>query len=509
MREGVGDRPKPIVIAFFAVSVLVFSSVVPAAVRANANTSSSSNSVVQPASFGRIFPSNSIASDSENKPEIPNVLVSKGCLISINGMFLPGNAETVQAIDPTNGNIYEAWMGCNGIGFARSTDGGKTFQQSFEISGSDNSAVSNSWDPALAVSRDGILYLSFMFQNFGTPFIGGTPHVAVSHDHGASFSTPSKVGPVAPTEFSDRGFIAVGGNGVLYETWDYAPDASVFVVNPCIVAGVLTGCFVAGDLNCVIARSVDGGKTWSAPTPVSLDFPLGGSLGGIPIVEPNGQVDVLYISFKTLPDLTLVQGFEYFTTSADGGQTWSPRVRLAAPDRSFGDLSADWWIPFSFSRSSSGILYASFDTQSGGRDSPWITFSQDDGKTWVTPIRVTPVSNPNLNIMVEVSAADNGKAFVAWVAISPGFQWSVFAAIFTVSGNHAHLSTPVRISNQFGLSGVWGGDTIGVNSLGNIGQNDDTENDGGENNVVVSWGYGVTISGVSASQIFAAALHLP
>jgi hypothetical protein len=38
------------------------------------------------------------------------------------------NAEVEQATDVVNGKcVYEAWIGCGGIGFARSTDGGKTF----------------------------------------------------------------------------------------------------------------------------------------------------------------------------------------------------------------------------------------------------------------------------------------------------------------------------------------------------------------------------------------------
>ena len=37
------------------------------------------------------------------------------------------NAEVETATDPRTGVLYEAWIGCRGIGFARSTDGGKTF----------------------------------------------------------------------------------------------------------------------------------------------------------------------------------------------------------------------------------------------------------------------------------------------------------------------------------------------------------------------------------------------
>src|SRR5437870_10026772 len=37
------------------------------------------------------------------------------------------NAEVEQAADVKLGYVYETWMGCRGIAFARSTDGGRTF----------------------------------------------------------------------------------------------------------------------------------------------------------------------------------------------------------------------------------------------------------------------------------------------------------------------------------------------------------------------------------------------
>jgi hypothetical protein len=37
------------------------------------------------------------------------------------------NAEVEQAVDSKLGYVYEDWMGCKGIGFARSTDGGRIF----------------------------------------------------------------------------------------------------------------------------------------------------------------------------------------------------------------------------------------------------------------------------------------------------------------------------------------------------------------------------------------------
>jgi hypothetical protein len=37
------------------------------------------------------------------------------------------NAEVEQAVDARLGYVYDEWMGCRGIAFARSTDGGRTW----------------------------------------------------------------------------------------------------------------------------------------------------------------------------------------------------------------------------------------------------------------------------------------------------------------------------------------------------------------------------------------------
>src|SRR5256885_334050 len=56
------------------------------------------------------------------------------------------NAEVEQAVDRSNGYIYETWMGCRGIAFTRSIDGGRTFESPTYVPGSTGSNV-NAWDP--------------------------------------------------------------------------------------------------------------------------------------------------------------------------------------------------------------------------------------------------------------------------------------------------------------------------------------------------------------------------
>ena len=78
----------------------------------------------------------------------PIVTVSNGC----SGQ----NQEVVAAAD-TSGDVYQAWIGCGGIGFARSTNGGSSYNAPITMSGS-----SGAWDPALAVAPNGTVYVAFM-----------------------------------------------------------------------------------------------------------------------------------------------------------------------------------------------------------------------------------------------------------------------------------------------------------------------------------------------------------
>jgi hypothetical protein len=71
------------------------------------------------------------------------------------------NAEVEQAVDARLGYVYEEWMGCRGIAFARSADGGRTWGAPVSLPGTVGSNL-NTWDPAVAVAPDGTVYASFM-----------------------------------------------------------------------------------------------------------------------------------------------------------------------------------------------------------------------------------------------------------------------------------------------------------------------------------------------------------
>src|SRR5881296_165390 len=114
------------------------------------------------------------------------------------------NAEVEQAVDATLGYVYETWMGCRGIAFARSTDGGLTFDTPISVPDSTGSNY-NSWDPAVAVGPDGTVYATFMLTHGAQWY----PVVAASFDRGVTFPQVTELIPPDPKNWGDRPFIAV------------------------------------------------------------------------------------------------------------------------------------------------------------------------------------------------------------------------------------------------------------------------------------------------------------
>ncbi|MDA4130931.1 MAG: glycoside hydrolase [Thaumarchaeota archaeon] len=394
------------------------------------------------------------------------------------------NAEVEQVVDPVLHYVYELWMGCTGIGFARSTDGGFHFEPAISLK--ETGGTANSWDPALTVSSSGIVYTAFMRFWNGFTF----PVVEASFDHGKSFSQVSFLIPPKHNNWGDRDFIAVSPHGRIYVTWDYGPSAKA-IKYICSPGGSCA--FLAGDLNAVIQWSDDGGKTWSKIVPINPNFPAGGGDSAPLVVEPNGRVDVLYQGYKvTNPkNFTLAPAHPFFTYSPDGGQTWAKPVRVG-PAHPTMDL-VEWWIDGALSTDAAGNLYATWDTQANlqgtGQDIGWLAYSIDHGLTWSAPARMTP-DNDHAAHIIEVAGGSSGLAYVGWLSNSSSGRWTQYMTVFKIGMG---VITPIiQVSKFSGNPNVWPGDTFGISTLS-------------ENDVVISWGGAIPGSN-QKSQIFTAVL---
>jgi hypothetical protein len=394
------------------------------------------------------------------------------------------NAEVEQAADARLGYVYEVWMGCRGIGFARSADAGRSFGTPISVPGSVGSNV-NTWDPAVAVAPDGTVYASFMIAK-GSQWY---PVVAASFDHGASFTQVSALVPPDPKNWGDRDFIAVGPDGTLYLTWDYGPERTSLSYL-CSASGSCA--FATGDLNVVIQKSADHGKTWSPMSYISPGFPASGGDSAPLVVEPSGRIDVLYQGYQvtSTTTYTLDPAYSYFTSSADQGKTWSAPVLVGAQA---GTMSlAEWWIDGDIAMDAAGNLYATWDTQGNNADGTpddigWLSFSTDHGAHWSAPAQA-PQDRLNVPHIMEVTGGGAGIAYVAWLSDSNPQGYAEYLRAFSVT--RGWLSEPVQVSGQFGDASVWPGDTFGISTLA-------------PGQIALSWGSATPAAG-KKSDIFAA-----
>lgn len=381
-----------------------------------------------------------------------------------------GNGEVETAVDRRLGYVYAEWMGCQSfptddMGFARSTDGGRTFQPAIELPGR-NSPLGSVWDPSVAVAPDGTVYAAFMgsfYTDQTDTNFEVVPEVAVSFDHGATFTRLTKLNVPGVDQWGDRDFIAVGPDGTVYVTWDYGPSYSE-VVSGCAANG---SCYYTnGDLNGVIEKSTDQGKTWSTLRPFSPGFPDGGVVGAPIVVEPNGRIDILYLAHPTDPQtLALSPGQEYFTSSTDGGTTWSAPVVVG---RDAGSTALPtWWIDGSIAFDQGGNLYATWDTQGTNPDGTpndigWLSYSTDNGAHWSAPQKV-PGEQVNAPHIVQVTGGPAGIAYAGWLTDSDPRGYAMFLRSFSIG--RGWLTAPFQVSTAFGDPTIWPGDTFGLSTV--------------------------------------------
>lgn len=434
------------------------------------------------------------ASDVTYTASGPNVLVS-----NCSGQ----NAEVEQAVDRTLGYIYEEWMGCGGIAFARSTDGGRTFSAPIAPPGSVGSDF-NSWDPALAVGPDGTVYAAFMRAKNSQWY----PVVDASFDHGQTFAQSVPLIPPDSKNWGDRDFIAVGPatasnpKGTIYVTYDYGPERTS-VTFICSSSGSCA--FLTGDLNVVLQQSTDGGLTWSPMSYVSPGFPASGGDSGPMVVDSSGAIDVLYQGYQIYNTTTYAMNpaYSYFTSSSGctvtsldrGGLScnWSAPVQVGGTQS--GTMSLwEWWIDGDIGIDAGGNLYATWDTQVGSldgstwtSDTGWLSYSRNGGKTWSRAVQVPPENGAFPHIM-EVAGGGAGIAYVTWLSSSNGIGYAEYLRTYAIGSGWLPIagatgpdtSTYTVSGSLFGSTSVWPGDTTGISAL--------PATSASPAQVIVSWG---------------------
>jgi hypothetical protein len=312
----------------------------------------------------------------------------------------PGTRQNETTVAACGGTLVAAWNDISdddtGVGFARSTDGGVTWDDRGVVA--DPPGQQSVFDPVVTADSDCNFFL-ITSSNNNT----GGPNAIWSYkstDGGTSFGAPVMVGASGTTEvFDDKPWAAVdtsGGpnDGNLYVCWgQYSP----------------------GFVDVRLARSTNGGASFLPSVSIENPEQLGVNMCQV-AVGPNGEVYVAWVA--AAPYSVRIR------RSDDGGQTFGP-ARTAAVAETPGRLEKCLWlvkngsvrVPSTIMLAvdpGDGDLYVVWTDGRGDHGDVMIARSHDRGGHWSQPLRVNDDSTDNDQFLPAVAVDANGVVQVMW-----------------------------------------------------------------------------------------------
>ncbi len=205
-----------------------------------------------------------------------------------------GSLDLAQARD---GTLYAAWTEYEGaLWLSRSTDGGRGFSRPRRVVGRDHAGPARG--PSLAAGDAGTVYVAWS--------VGDAPaadiYIARSDDAGRSFGPPTVA--FASPGHADAPRLARGREGTVHLVYGESP----------------TGLF--GRYRILYTRSTDGGRRFSEPRPISDPMPPGFQSAGFPSLAIDGD-ERLFVLWELFPHpATRPRGLG-FTVSSRGGRVFA------------------------------------------------------------------------------------------------------------------------------------------------------------------------------------------
>ncbi len=240
-------------------------------------------------------------------------------------VYAQGGDKQWMRIDRTEGgigegNIYAIWNQsysiCDPGFFTRSTDGGDTYEECTDFTGSPY------WG-TLAVDGDGNLYSVGASWNYDIMITKST----TAQIPGGTITWGSPV--AVDLDGYLTGWTNVNPAGLLGQAWvDVDKSGGPGDGNVYVLAAVSRNS-VNDDGDIMFARSTDGGNTWDAPVRIN-DDPGTNNIQwfGTMSVAPNGRIDVVWLDTRDDNPGTYWSSL-YYSYSLDQGETWSANEKLS------------------------------------------------------------------------------------------------------------------------------------------------------------------------------------
>jgi len=322
-----------------------------------------------------------ISEDGGDTFEKPVPVSEPGANVRAGGENSPALFTDIQ------GNIFAAWFQDSAthapqLMVSGSKDFGQSFQKPVNVIDADRKSDAYAGFPTIAASPKGNVYVAWLDErDHSQPEGSSSVYFARSSDHGATFSRDVKIASAACPCCRPQLYVAASGE--IYLSWRKA---------------------FAGDVrDMVLGRSVDGGKTFSAPVRIAVDD------------------WVLHACPDTGPSIAVRNGRVYVAWYSEGHGTAGIRLAISADDgTSFGPeqiVSGDVTDPNHprLSVAEDGRILLVFQGRSQ-ESAKWRVnqafLVEINGNKATAPLQVTnserSVSHP------DVIAGTAGRVFLAW-----------------------------------------------------------------------------------------------
>lgn len=416
----------------------------------------------------------------------------------------PANEVSI-AVDPTNPQrlvagakdyslgpdeacgIHRVWAGTYW-----SRDGGFTWDQGL-MPGHDQTLAGQSTNPLAGhhCASDPVVFWDFE----GSAYYGGLSGIAApagrpsenvwvakSQDGGQTYDQINAVARTdSPTMFYDKEWFTVDPRtGNIYAAWEiFIPGT---VPAPTLDAPM-------GRIQMAFSRSLDEGRTWSAPQilsdsllPGTLPAPAAGPVRKfiMPQVDSNGTIYATWMEFdESEARFVLVK-------SSDEGETWTaPRAAMDSVHFLYGTLPPTEFRTFTMpilgiDRSSGETddrLYLTWAAFNGSGEGPesgtdldvWLAWSDDGGEKWSPALRVNDDGGASAQFMPWLDVGPRGDVHVVFYdrrddpANHLAHLYYAHVANGTVAPNLRISDQPANASLSYHQGGAeYMGDYIGV-----------------------------------------------